>query len=266
MIESPLNYQGSKFKLLPLIFNQVPKSIDRFIDIFAGGFNVGINAPCDDVIYNDHNFILTNLIHFIVDSNKDILINDIKSIIDQYQLKKNDKQSFNKLRSDYNKNPNNTKLITLIIYAYNNQLRFNNKHEFNSSVGTNSLNDKIINKLINFNTNKNVIYQSNDFTKFFEFDYKENDLVYIDPPYLITTATYNDGSSRGFPNWSIKQENQLINYLKFLNENGINFIMNNITHHKNKTNDILIDAIKSLHLNVIEINDYKRKELIIKNF
>ena len=43
LIQSPLNYTGGKYKLLPQILPLFPKEIDCFVDLFCGGCNVGIN-------------------------------------------------------------------------------------------------------------------------------------------------------------------------------------------------------------------------------
>ena len=43
-IKSPLNYVGGKYKLLDQIIPLFPSDIDTFVDLFAGGFNVGINV------------------------------------------------------------------------------------------------------------------------------------------------------------------------------------------------------------------------------
>ena len=40
MIQSPLNYTGGKFKLLPQILPLFPNNIDLFVDLFCGGCNV----------------------------------------------------------------------------------------------------------------------------------------------------------------------------------------------------------------------------------
>ena len=54
-IKSPLNYVGGKHKLLPQILPLFPKNINTFIDLFGGGFNVGINVSAKEVVYNDLN-------------------------------------------------------------------------------------------------------------------------------------------------------------------------------------------------------------------
>jgi DNA adenine methylase len=73
----------------------------------------------------------------------------------------------------------------------------------------------------------------------FNFSFlSENDFVYCDPPYLITTGTYNDGK-RGFSGWAENEENQLLEILDKLNNRGIKFALSNVLEHKGKSNDIL---------------------------
>ena len=43
---------GGKYKLLPQIIPLFPKKIDAFVDLFGGGFNVGINVNANRIIYN----------------------------------------------------------------------------------------------------------------------------------------------------------------------------------------------------------------------
>ena len=58
MIESPLNYTGGKYKLLPQILPYFPKNIDRFVDIFCGGCNVGCNVKANSIVFNDNNIMI----------------------------------------------------------------------------------------------------------------------------------------------------------------------------------------------------------------
>lgn len=52
-IKSPLNYIGGKAKLLNQILPLFPNEIDNFIDLFAGGCNVGINVNANKIYCND---------------------------------------------------------------------------------------------------------------------------------------------------------------------------------------------------------------------
>ena len=52
-IKSPLNYVGGKYKLLSQIIPLFPDNINTFVDLFGGGFNVGINVKANHYVYND---------------------------------------------------------------------------------------------------------------------------------------------------------------------------------------------------------------------
>lgn len=112
---------------------------------------------------------------------------------------------------------------------------------------------------------KNIVFLNKDFM---ELDYSiltENSFVYCDPPYLITTGSYNDGN-RGFKNWTIKEEKSLLKLLKKLDKKDIKFALSNVTVHDGKQNDLLIDWIKNNEFNAININsDYSNSNYHKKN-
>lgn len=64
-------------------------------------------------------------------------------------------------------------------------------------------------------------------------------MVYCDPPYLISNASYNDGK-RGFKDWTEKEERQLLNLLDVLNDQGTRFALSNVLYHKGLSNELLI--------------------------
>ena len=43
-IKSPMNYTGGKYKILEHIIPSFPAEMNNFVDLFAGGLNVGINV------------------------------------------------------------------------------------------------------------------------------------------------------------------------------------------------------------------------------
>ena len=61
LIKSAIPYVGGKYKLLPQILPLFPDNINTFVDLFAGGCNVGINVKANKVICND---ILSQVIEF----------------------------------------------------------------------------------------------------------------------------------------------------------------------------------------------------------
>ena len=86
MIQSPLNYTGGKFKLLPQILPLFPKDINIFVDLFCGGCNVGINIDSNRVIYNDLNENLLYLYNTFKSLDKESVLDWIYEIIEKYNL------------------------------------------------------------------------------------------------------------------------------------------------------------------------------------
>lgn len=255
-IKSPLNYTGGKFKILEPVFQAFPKDIKTFVDVFAGGFNVGINAEAKRIICNDQITYLIELFKLFQKTEIDELLSNIKGLIQKYGLTQQNTEGYYALRSDYNQTKDLTQLFVLTCYAFNHQIRFNNSHEFNSPFGRNrsSFNGNIEKNLTQFCEalhKKNIEFSNLDFT---ELDYSglgKEDLVYCDPPYLISTGNYNDGN-RGFKDWKEKEERQLLELLDALNGKGIRFALSNVLYHKGLSNDLLIEWSKKYHIHYID--------------
>lgn len=79
------------------------------------------------------------------------------------------------------------------------------------------------------------------------------DLLYADPPYLITTGSYNDGK-RGFEGWSKNDDKELYQLLDKLNNKGVKFALSNVIHHKGLKNEELITWMKKYNVHYIDIN------------
>ena len=73
-----------------------------------------------------------------------------------------------------------------------------------------------------------------------EIDLTKDSLVYVDPPYLITCATYNENGG-----WTEQDERDLLNLLDKLHAQGIRFALSNVLRSKGKENTILIDWLNS---------------------
>ena len=262
MIQSPLNYTGGKYKLLPQILPLFPTDIKTFVDLFCGGCNVGINVKADEHIYNDTNQYLLYLYNTLKNNDENIVISMIYDIIEKYGLSlvskygydyygcdssaglgSYNKDKFLKMRDDFNFHTNEDYyyyilLYVLIVYSFNNQIRFNRNGEFNLPVGKRDFNSKMQQKLIDFM--KIIKKQNSRFTciDFCEFDISsltEQDFVYMDPPYLITCATYNEQDG-----WNTDKEKQLLKFIERLSNNGIRCALSNVLRSKGKENDILL--------------------------
>lgn len=158
---------------------------------------------------------------------------------------KYNKDKFLKMRNDYNNNQSDDLMFfMMIIFAFSNQIKFNKNGLFNMSVNKRDFNDNIKKNTIEFVNklhSKNIIFTNKDFTDLKINTLGKNDLVYCDPPYLITRAPYNDG-------WNIVKEKQLLDLLDELNNNGIKFALSNVLENKGKSNDILKEWSKKYNI------------------
>ncbi|BAV58829.1 hypothetical protein AGMMS49573_07410 [Endomicrobiia bacterium] len=276
LISSPMNYTGGKFKLLPQILPNFPRNVNTFVDLFCGGANVGINVNYDKIILNDRGQYIPYLFNTFKNLDKEVLFNMIYEVIDKYELslsnkygyKKYDcnsveglgaynKEKFLKMRKDFNTYKSRdyyyyVLLYVLIVYSFNNQVRFNSRGEFNLPVGKRDFNTQLIKKLnffIDRLKSNNFIFTNTDFRKFDTTALTKNDFVYCDPPYLITCASYNEQNG-----WTDKDEKDLLKFLSFLNAKEIKFALSNVFRNKGKENSILLDWLKDKSYKVIQLN------------
>lgn len=265
VIPSALNYTGGKYKLLSQILPLFPKDADQVVDLFCGGCNVGINVDCNKVLFNDSNEYLMGLLDTFRRLTKEEIFDWIYKSIDKYGLSlvsKNgydfyncesskglgeyNKAGYNKLRGDFNKKASKDNeyylmLYLLIVYSFNNQLRFNRKGEFNLPVGKRDFNSKMQGKLeafIDRVKSGDYRFTTDDFRNVSMEGYTDKSFFYADPPYLITCATYNEQAG-----WTENDEKDLLNYLEELDKKGIRFALSNVLESKGKKNVILSEWI-----------------------
>lgn len=261
-VKSPLNYTGGKHKLLPQISKFIPEDIDTFYDMFCGGANVGINAKSKSIVCIDKDKNVIDLHNLISSVNFDELHQDILSIIDRFGLSHSyvngyevygaesskglglyNKDKYLLLREEYNNakpsREKTTLLLVLIMYAFNNQIRFNSKGGFNLPVGKRDYNGSSRRNLAAFNKaakDKAVKFLAGDFNDLRKMTLNKRDFVYLDPPYLLGLASYNESGG-----WGESQERELYRVLDNLNTRGIRFALSNVIEHKGLTNDILLE-------------------------
>lgn len=129
-IKSPLNYTGGKYKILSPIFEIFPRQINTFVDLFAGGFNVGINVEADRIICNDQISYLLELYQYFASVSTDELIEEIHSTIKEFDLSLQNAEGYHRLRERYNETKNISDFFVLTCYSFNHQIRFNNSQKF----------------------------------------------------------------------------------------------------------------------------------------
>lgn len=270
-IKSPLNYTGGKTKILPQILPLFPDQIDVFVDLFAGGANVGINVEANKVVFNDNIDPLIDLYKTLQRNSVKKTIDYLEQKIEQFGLSATDAEAYLSLRQCYNDCKDPLLLFLLTAYSFNHQIRFNNSLQYNVPFGKerSCFNSAIKTNLIAFMNRLhaiNAVFVSKNFDELNLDMLGTNDFVYADPPYLITTGTYNDGK-RGFTGWGKKQEIALLNLLDKLDKQGVRFALSNVVKHKKTENKFLLDWLKeNQHYKVHNIvKDYANSSYNVKN-
>lgn len=300
-IASPLNYQGGKARILDQLLPLFPTDIDILVDLFCGGCNVGMNVKAERVIYNDCSKPLIGLLRAFRRMKIETWLNGINNLIEEFGFSKTRDYNFayygggaNLGVSKYNREKylllrerfNSHKkvddqyyimLYTLILFGFNNQLRFNDHGEFNLPVGKRDFNVVIEAKLIRFVEalkTQNCQLRRGDFRTFDIAELTSKSVVYCDPPYLITTATYNEKDG-----WTAKDECDLLCFLDNLNDKNIKFALSNVLTHEGKQNLLLQQWIDlhNYHVHYLYMDyhysNYQKKskkadseEVLITNF
>lgn len=265
IVKSPLNYTGGKYKILNQIIPIFPKELDLFVDLFSGGSNVGVNVNAKRIVCVDKQKEIIRVMELFKKYEDGYIIDKLEKIIDKYELSNSllngyemyncssdkglgsyNKSKYTELRNNYNNIKSDSiekdfLFLTLIIYGFNNQIRFNNNGEFNMPVGKRDLNNSLRKNLKNFITKlktKNIEFVNSDFREF-AIETTENTLVYCDPPYFLGTASYNENGG-----WTKQDEIDLLNYLTILDSKGIKFALSNVIEHKGATHIMLETWIK----------------------
>jgi len=298
-LKSCLNYTGGKYRLLKQIMPLFPQNINNFIDLFCGGANIAINVHT-----NGYNYCIDNqkevirLFNTLKKSTEKEVLKTIKDIIYSYKLSDSskfgyskyecdsssglgtyNKEHFLKLREDYNNRKKDStyddlSFYLLTVYGFNNQIRFNKKGHFNIPVGKRDFNDQIKMNLVKFMNaikEKDIDFICTDFREV-ELKLSKGDFLYADPPYLISTATYNEQNG-----WTENDEKDLLSLLDNLHEKGVKFALSNVLQHKGMENTILkkwSDKYKIHELNYnyrnsnyqIKEKSSKTSEVLITNY
>lgn len=240
-----------------------------FYDAFGGGANLSLNIKSEHVYYNDIIPYVSEVLNGMKEIDAEECIGKIKEIINTYELSKTNIEGFKKLREDYNNGRKDwLTFYTLMCYSFNNQYRFNNNHEYNSSFGHHkscfsNVTEQKVRKAIKKLNDIDIIFDNKDFREIDFSDANENDLVYFDPPYLITCGNYNDGK-RGFKGWSQSDDIDLMNLCDSIDCQGVKFAMSNVFENKGNKNEKLIEWSKQYKVHYIN-NTYNNSNYQAKD-
>lgn len=284
---SPFFYVGDKYKLVPQLTRLFPDDISTYIEPFVGGGSSLTNISAKKYIANDIDEYVIKL-HKAIGAYSGTplsLLDKLFSLIDKYglscsyagktvpdELKKKyvktyyaryNKESYQKMRDDYNNDQSDMLLLyLLLIYGFNHMIRFNSAGKFNLPVGNVDFNRNVYGALIgylDFMEHSDVAFYNEDFKDFLAhiaFDSKA--FVYCDPPYLISASEYNKL-------WSEDKERELYSVLDGLDKRGVRFGITNLVRHKGQENRILLEWSKKyktfgISSNYISFNDNTIKD------
>ena len=288
LVRSPLFYVGDKYKLMPQLKALFPENIKTFYDVFCGGGSASINVEADKFVMNDVNHKVIELHHHLQNNSvniegfiqkmyaliekyglslsekgKSIKIEELKTTYVKTYFSKYNKESYFKLRDDYNNDQSNTDLLyLLLIYGFNHMIRFNGQGRFNLPVGNVDWNKNVSKALENYaswyNRNDITLSSGMDFEDFVESrNLKPGDFLYFDPPYLITSSDYNKL-------WNEEAEHRLYVLLDRLTKKGIYWGLSNMVSCKGKRNEILLDWAQNYNEYQIESNYISRFDNTVK--
>jgi DNA adenine methylase len=274
ILRSPFFYVGDKYKLMKQLQVVFPNNINNYIEPFVGGGSSVLNTEAKEYIVNDLNeYVIKLHLHFNkYKDNSKKLFDKLFKLIKKYKLscsykgvcvedslKKSypktyyavyNKDGYNKLKEDFNKKKSDMNLFyLLLVYGFNHMIRFNSKGEFNLPVGNVDFNNNVVKALtdyLNFLKDKKITLKNLDYITFLnDIDFKEDDFVFFDPPYLISTSEYNKL-------WNEEKEKELLEYLDLLDSKGVKWGITNLINHKGKANNIFKNWAEKY--NTYEIN------------
>ena len=286
---SPLFYVGDKYKLMREIRTHFPAHINRLIEPFVGGGSVMMNVVADNYLLNDidcHVIGLHRMLCSFVGREQEFY-SELTNMVDQYGLSfsyrenlvpqalrqaypktyfaKYNKEAYQHLKQDFIADGQQDwmKLYVLLIYGFNRMLRFNGKGMFNLPVGNVDFNQNTHDALEDYFrllATKQVVWFNEDFRTFLNgIDYRYGDLVYLDPPYLITFSEYNKL-------WNDETECDLLAMLDDMNARGVKFAISNVTHYRGRTNTLFLKWSGQYHTHRIKSNYISFNDNSIKQF
>lgn len=293
IVNNYLNYIGSKDRYLPQILKFIEAGASltggaQLIDLFCGSAVVGLNSAklfkkvrCVDACKE----LIT--IHQWVQGydTPEAVLADIDLVTTKYQLSKENKEGFLKLREDYNKESIEQGVIrpaflfNLITHSYNYSLHTNKKGGFNVPFGQGRsyFNKNLRQKLINWkNELNNSLQVSFECTDFRNVEVSSSSVVFVDPPYSasISKHPYRVGNIK----WTADEDRALLSYLDNINKQGSLFVFTNVIANNGIVNKPLLDwvALNDYIVTPVHIdykncsyqrkNNGKTEEVIITNF
>lgn len=255
---SPMNYMGGKFKLLPQILPLFPADVKVFVDLFTGGLDVALNVKAESHVCVDLNAPMIALYQALNDRTEKETVDQIDARIKEFDLSKTNTEGYRTLREAYNASGDPLDLFVLIAHSFNHQVRFNSNLKFNTPFGKdrssyNPMMKSNLSKMIRTIQAGDYQFTSSDFRAAPLSDLSHQDFLYCDPPYLISSGTYNDGK-RGYGGWSPADDKALMLLLDRLDRRDVPWAMSNVTSHKGEQNAALLKWSNRYQVHSLDFN------------
>lgn len=200
MFEPVIKWSGSKRSQAENIISYFPKEIDTYYEPFCGGASVLRRLLSSEInvreyVCSDLNKDLINLWNEIINNPEQVYLH-YKKLWHELNIdddKERKKRYFDLIRDKYNKEHNPLDFMFIMRTTTNGMPRYNKNGCFNNSfhVARNGINPETLKKIIyEWNKvlkNKNVKFISCSYD---EIKPKENDFVYLDPPYANIKGMY----------------------------------------------------------------------------
>ena len=245
---NPFNWTGSKHRYLKDLFSVLPCQENlRVLDPFMGGGDLISKLPLSWEVF------ASDSMRQIVDLHKAIQDGSLNSedIAEQYLsrgMSKVNRDAYLKLRVDYSQSKDIKLLYLLMTNSFNNQLRFNLSGGFNMPFGKDrTFNKNMVTKLNNYKVaidNRSINFFCKSYT---DWDFLAFDFVLIDPPYLNTTATYNESTG-----WNEADDAELFSKLDEMTVYKKNFVYFNQLIASGKANEQLDVWSKKYNVRILK--------------
>ena len=236
-IKGPFSYSGNKYKIMKAHLYDVISKYDKIHEPFLGSgvclYNSnkgGIGIDADVNVIALHNSLK---LEGLADSVNDCFL--------EYFPNGRNEEAYLKLRKDFNEdwknngttNENAHMLHLLIQLSFNSLLRFS-RNGYNVPFGRKEADIERIRKHQEISKNIDMSFINGTYSDLpLENVNKENDIIYLDPPYLASKFTYGG--------WNEPDEIKLLDWIDQLNEMGYKFILSNTLSHRGVKNQRLVE-------------------------
>lgn len=266
-----LKWAGGKRQLLPEINKHLPKKFYTYYEPFIGAGAVLFDLTPTKAVVNDYNKELINT-YLVIKNNLNELIEDLKKHINEkeYYL---EIRALDRIENYCEISPiiKASRFIYLNKTCFNGLYRVNSKGYFNvpfaNAKNPSIYNEEVLVNIHNYLNNNDIQIHSGDFDKVLQ-NAKENDFVYLDPPYdpLSETSSFTNYIDYEF---NKKEQERVKKVVDRLTNQNVKVMISN------SSTDFIKELYKDYNIHIVQakrnINSKGDSrgnvdELIIKNY